>query len=565
MSFTAIIINQNNERTISDSFKQIESLTDKIHIVDLNSKDKSLDKISGLDFKLNKAQNYSELPEVLNTILINSTSDYIFYLFAYEIIDKKHIEDFSKLINDNKHDAFIFKILHKLKTNDDFDNLSYSCRLFKKNNDLKFSIDTHLDISHSILEQNKKICTSAVTIVDSKYKLDQSSLNQLYNEELNNMLQVKQPSGTYYYFELAKSYFSCKKYKETVEELKRIDIKNLENKAFLASVYNLSAKALIEQGVLTVAAQLLHKSLDLIYHQNFAHIELCQTYHRQKKYTEASSLLEIYIGNHGLNPIIDFYKSDTILDGSETKFLPYVMRDKIANKDKKQLLLGGFLITEGRFEEGITILNDVLENGSLSSSNKYQAYSYLRVAYKSQGNNDKVFESLNAMIEYDSEMNRKDMLFKDLKEMTLLCANQNNMNNLSKFVDIGIKSYQYSMFYRYFRAYLNFKEKKYKFAINELNMLLDKYQAKNHKDISLHDIYILKANCYYEKKMYEEAINDYKNAFRYDQKKTDALYRIGKCLEYLEDKDGAAKVYQRVLKIDQNHEAAKEHLGQIVR
>jgi tetratricopeptide (TPR) repeat protein len=564
MSLSVVIINRNNEKTIKQCYQSVETLSENIHLIDIKSVDNSHKIIS--DVNLHLISSDFALSNCLNQIISESKDDYFLYLYAYEVIEASSIANLTELIEKKTDDisGYIFPILKNYSGSDTTNHYSYSCRLFKNEEMYKFKQENYLDISESILSNDKKLQTTSILLISYRYDINKKKLKELFENELAYHLKHNDESNRYYY-ELAKLLLCCKKYKNVIEVLKQIHITKINDNGFLASIYNMMAATLIEQGILMPASQLLVKSLDLIYHQNYAHILLSQTYYRQKRFTEASSILEIFLGNHGLSPIINYYQHDEVYDIKEYKHLPYVLDDISVNSDSMKVILGTYIITEGRLDDGITILNDVLQKESLSDSDKYRAYSYLRTAYKNQNNQSKVFESLNAMILFDSEKNRKRQLFEDLKEMTLLCVNEEKNDDLSKYVQIGIQNFQYSIFYRYFRAFIYFKQEKYTHVINELDLILENYQKRTHKDISLFDIYLLKANSYYERKLYSKASEHYKNAYRYDQTKIDILYRIGKCLELLEEKDAAVKIYQRVLKIDDKHTAAKADLEQIVR
>jgi tetratricopeptide (TPR) repeat protein len=557
---TAVVISHNDEKTIANCLSSIKPLTTKITLLDLQSTDNTKliaqkYNVKYLPDKFGKGED-----ELLNRAKSITKSSHIIYFYGYELLSPDSIPlilDFVQ--SENEISALICRIKTDIGNPIISEKMSFSTRLFENLPEFKFLYPKRPDIATSIFKNDGKIQNSIIDITNIKYKVNHSALGSVYMQNVRNLLK-NQKNDIYFYFTLGQELYHLKKYQEAQETFKKIDLSQIEDKGLIATIYNYFAKSLDKSGMAAAAIKLYLKSIDLVHSQYVANFELAQTYNKMGKKLEAVSTMERFYVSFSDNGVFNYYKNGDILT-KETGYLPYIDNDSILNHEKIKRNLGKYYVEHERFEEAVELLNDALKMPKMTIEDKHKILLDLRDAYDKLGEKDSLRSILDQLLKIDLTLKSKDTMFINLQKVIELHAEDQNMEALNRYIQIGLQSFKYSMFFHFYRAQLYYMNKQYIKALEDIQTILDAYSKNRYKsDVELLKIIELKGDCLVETGDFAKALESFKVLYQQRQDNINVLHKLGLCLIHLKKSKEAEQLLNKALSLDPENEEVQRSL-----
>lgn len=562
---TVVIISHNNETSVINTINSVKGLAKEIVLIDLQSSDntKTLAQKYNVRYILenqNKPEN-----EIVNRAITTSKTNYMLYLFGYEVLTKSSTTLIEEIIDKGaeSHEGYVCKVVTEIGSPVIAEKDSYSVRLVKKTEKVSFDYMFRPSPVDSIFKSDGKIETTNIVIQNKSYKYNEEHVRAIYLSEAKHLLKHQKNDPSYYY-KLAKQMYHLTKYSEAIELLKKIDVNSIEDKGFVASVYNYLARSMQRKKMISPAITLYMKSLDFVITQNVANVEIASLYSEAKKPLEASMGFERFYISYldEENQSFSYYNTGKIFT-KEDKFLPFVDDDfKTEYNDVKQQM-GRYYIENQRFDEGDEILKEMLKKFGQGSDEYYSILESLSISYEFQIKNDDLRKCLDSMLKIDLARKAKSPLFKHLRKLIELNYREHHLDEVMRFIQLGLQSFKYSIFFNYYRAELYFSNQSYDKSLEELDFIINEYPKNRYKDIPLVDIITLKGDCFYEQKNFLKAVESYKIAYQADKKSVNSLHKLGQCLIQLQKPDQAKQIYSQALMIEPENKLIQHDLDQL--
>jgi tetratricopeptide (TPR) repeat protein len=562
---TAVIISHNNETSVINTINSVKGLAKEIILIDLQSSDntKNLAQKYNVRYILenkNKPEN-----ELFNRAIATSKTKYILYLFGYEVLVKSSIVSIESILANegDAHDGYVCQIVTEIGSPIIAEKNSYAVRLVKKTETVSFENMFRSSPVNSIFNSNGHIETTNIIIQNKSYKYNEEHVRSIYLSEAKYLLSHPK-NDPYYYYQLAKQMYHLTKYNEAIELLKKIDVNEIEDKGFVASVYNYLARSMQRKKMISPAITLYIKSLDFVMSQNIANMEVASLYSEAKKPLEASMGFERFYISYldDEKQRFSYYKSGKVFT-KEDGYLPFVDDDFKLQYNSIKQKMGCYYIENKRFEEGDQLLNEMLSKFGQGSSEYYSILESLSVSYEFQIKNDELRAALDGMLKIDLARKAKAPLFIHLRKLIELNYSEHHLDEVMRFIQLGLQSFKYSIFFNYYRAELYYTNQNFDKSLEELDFIISEYPKNRYKDIPIVEIITLKGDCFYEQKNFLKAVESYKIAYQADKKSVKALHKLGQCLIELQKPDQAKLIYSQALMIDPENKLIQHDLDQL--
>lgn len=258
LNLTVCILAKNDENFIEDCIRVFHGKVREILVVDYGSTDNTVNLARNFTNRIYWYKWNNDYSAARNTCLKYASSDWVLCIDAYEKISA---EDFSKITSktldkNNKVLSYISKVIERY---DDGDLETYSCRLFRRMNGIKFKLTMAESASEDIQRLAKRnrleIVSHDMTIVKqiSKKYTDERSLFEEQVELAKKGLEDPKSSDflkTYYKLSLGLSLNSLDEHDtadeiiaEVLEEIRTYEKRTVYNiphfiQAFLFTAFN---------------------------------------------------------------------------------------------------------------------------------------------------------------------------------------------------------------------------------------------------------------------------------------------------------------------------------------
>jgi len=150
-----------------------------------------------------------------------------------------------------------------------------------------------------------------------------------------------------------------------------------------------------------------------------------------------------------------------------------------------------------------------------------------------------------------------------LKDLIEIKYQNNQLEEVTRYVQLGLQSFKYSIFFNFYRSEVYYWNKQYDKALEELNLVIKEYSKNRYKDIPLVRILELKGDCFYKLKNYVKSFETFKICLQAEPESVSILGKLGQCLILLQKPDQAKQVYTKALSIEPENQMIKDGLSQI--
>lgn len=286
LNLSVCILAYNDENFIEDCIKTFHGKVREIVVVDRGSTDNTIELARNYTSRMYWHKWSNDYSSARNTCLKYASSDWVLYLDAYE---KMSAQDFSKITpqmldKKNKSIAYIFKVL-EMHENGDFE--TYSCRLFRRMNGIKFK----LTMSESAQEDIQKLARrNRLELTQSDLKIEKYIAKKYTDERAYHEEQIElarkgldDPKSTpivktFYKLSLGLSFNSLEEHEmadeivnEAIEEIRSYDKRTVYGipqfiNAYLFLGFNYAKKLDYEKGleIIKEGAETYPNSLNLL-------------------------------------------------------------------------------------------------------------------------------------------------------------------------------------------------------------------------------------------------------------------------------------------------------------
>lgn len=200
------MIVKNEENYLRECLESVNDIVDEIIIVDTGSTDSTLEIAAEFDSKIFNYEWKNDFSAARNFALSKSTGEWILYLDADERLSDDSKKELLQKIN-SKENLGINCIINNL---DDYKNspkLMKYIRLFKNNENIKFTNKAHEQIEPSLFANKYKIIDSTIQIIHHGYNVPEVELKNKASRNLELLLiDYMEVPTSYLSFQIANSY-----------------------------------------------------------------------------------------------------------------------------------------------------------------------------------------------------------------------------------------------------------------------------------------------------------------------------------------------------------------------
>ena len=390
------MIVKNEEEMLTDCLASVKDVVDEMLILDTGSTDKTMDIARSFGATLHEMVWEDDFAKARNESIRHASCDWILWMDADERLLPESIPALKKLLKSVRR-ATLYNIhIQNLKEDGQTFILSKSHRLFSNHFGLKFTGRIHEQVSPSAKNLGGVEHDSTVMLYHLGYGFSdhRKDLKSRRNLQLLTRLVQEKPDDAYAHLKLGEEYGLAGNQAQALEHFLIAVKKETFNRDMKATLYNVTAEALLKLGEVSEARKYADASLALFPRQSAA------AYLRYRLADQAGDWNEALIWLNTLQRLNE--KPD-----SATKFSGEVMLEKgqILVTRAIVLMKNGDLV-EARKE---------FESALMSGNTQAKLREYLVEVCYQLGDYDAVEEVLNSLIRDFPNKSGYLMMFANLK------------------------------------------------------------------------------------------------------------------------------------------------------